>query len=134
MDRTYQLLGTFLLLALIIFIFDYFFIKRKYLKKLVSKKKRSKKNEIENEMTELAYLITKFKLDKSKLPLNNLLIVISLTNACIISIVAVVVMLLDIFIIFQLVIGFILLIALIYSLYELIGRYLVKKGYGKNGF
>jgi len=76
-------------------------------------------------------LINKFKLDKNKLPLNYLLIGISLINSFIISLVSIVVILININVIFQLGIGFILLIALIYSIYELLGRYLVKKGYVK---
>jgi len=66
------------------------------------------------------------------LPLNKLLLGISLINAFIISLVAVVILMLDIHIILQLAIGFILLMALIYSIYELLGRYLVKVGI-KNG-
>ena len=116
----------FIILFVLVFLTDYILIKRKYLKRLngKNKKKRKLKN---NEMTELSYLIGKFKLNKNELNLNKLLLIISLINALIISIVAVVVLMINIHFIFQLVIGFILLIALIYSIYELLGRYLSKE-------
>ena len=82
---------------------------------------------------EIEYLVHKFKLDKKLLPMKKLLLEIAFINALIISFVAVIIMLIDINIILQLIIGFILLMALIYSLYEILGNHLVKKGYGKNG-
>ena len=128
MNRLVEALIIFLILFLIIFVVDYFFIKRRYLKRL-SGKKKSKKNT--NDIIEITYLITKFKLKKEELPLTYLLIIISLINAFIMSLVSVVILLIKINIILQLLIGFILLIALIYSLYELLGRYLIKKGKDK---
>ena len=116
----------FLILLVIIFLVDFWFIKRKYLKKINSKKK-SKKKVKNNELTEIVYLSSKFKLDKNIHNKSSLLMLISFINAFIISLVAVVVLMLDIFVIFQLIIGFVLLVALIYSIYELLGRYLVKK-------
>ena len=80
---------------------------------------------------ELSYLIGKFKLDKDKLPIEVLLPVISAINAFIISLVAVVVIATNTYIILQFLIGFILLIALIYALYELLGRFLERRGYTK---
>lgn len=129
MDKLSMIFILFAILLILVFFVDYVFIKRRYLNKINGKKKNKKKSN--NELTELSYLIGKFKLDKDKLPLNILLLIISLINAFIIALVAVVVMLININIIFQLLIGFILLIALIYSIYELLGNYLVKKGYVK---
>lgn len=129
MDKLQAALILFGVLFIIIFLVDYIFIKRKYLKKINSKKKRKKNNEL----TEISYLVGKFKLNKDALPLNKLLVVISLSNAFIISLVAVVVIILNTYIIIQLVVGFILLFALIYAVYELIGRSLERRGYGKNG-
>lgn len=129
MNKLYAALILFLVLFILVFLVDYFFVKRKYLKKANGKKK-VKKNK-NNELTEIAYLIGKFKLNKNDLNLNKLLIVISLINALIISLVAVLVLLINIHIIVQLLIGFILLIALIYAIYELLGRYLVKGGFKK---
>ncbi len=120
----------FLILFIIIFTVDYLFIKRRYLKRLNGKKKRKKKD---NELMELSYLVAKFKLDKSKLPLNKLLVVISLINAFIISIVSVTVLLLDTYTIVRLLVGFVLLMGLIYSLYEILGRILERRGIRKNG-
>lgn len=119
----------FLIIFVIIFLLDYFFIKRRYLKKINGKKKLKKNNEL----TEIAYLIGKFKLDKSKLPMSKLCIVFSIINALIISLVAIVVLIVKTYVVLQLVMGFILLIALIYAIYELLGRYLERRGYGKNG-
>ncbi len=120
----------FLILFLLIFMVDYLFIKRRYLKRLNGKKKKKKKD---NELMELSYLIVKFKLDKSKLPLNKLLVIISLINAFIISIVSVTVLLLDTYTIVRLLVGFVLLMGLIYSLYEILGRILERRGFSKNG-
>ena len=130
MERLKAALILFAILFFIVFLVDYLFIKRKYYKKITGKNKSKKKNK-DNELMELSYLVAKFNLDKSKLVLHSLLITISLINAFIISLVAIVVIIININIILQLLIGFVLLLALIYSIYELLGRYLVKKGFGK---
>ena len=132
MSRLEAALIIFGLLFIIIFIVDYFFIKRKYLKRLYDKRKKKRKKN--NELMEISYLVSKFNLDKDKLNLKKLLILVSMINAFIISFVSVVVMLIRINIILQLFIGFVLLMALIYALYEILGRHLVKKGYGKNEY
>ena len=129
MSKELAALIFFGILFVIIFFFDYFFVKRRYLKRLNGKKKKKKNNEL----TEIVYLVNKFNLDKNSLNKNKLCIVFSLINAFIISLVAVVVLLIDTYIVLQLLIGFILLIALIYAMYELLGRYLERRGYGKNG-
>jgi len=132
MNKIEAALILFGILFVIIFLVDFLVIKRGYLKKTNgSKKGRKSKKKKNNELTEISYLISKFNLDKEKLPLNKVLIVISLINALIISFVAIMVIVINIHIILQLIIGFILLIALIYALYEILGRYLVKKGFGK---
>lgn len=123
MNKLQASLYLFLILLIIIFLIDYVFIKRKHLKETTGKKKNKK----DSELIEILYLSGKFNLEKNKLNTNGLLIGISFINAFIISLVAVVVLMLNIYILFQLLIGFILLIALIYSIYELLGRYLVKK-------
>ena len=128
MDKLEAMLILFGFLFIVIFLVDYLFVKRRYLKRLNNKNKNKKKKEI----TEIAYLVGKFKLDKRDLPINKLLIIISIINAFIISLVAVVVLLINSYIIIQFVVGFILLIGLIYSIYELLGRYLMKVG-NKNG-
>ena len=120
----------FIIIFLLVFMIDYLFIKRRYLKRLNKGKKKKKKD---NELMELSYLIIKFKLDKNKLPLNKLLVVISLINAFIISIVSVTVLILDTYIIIKLLVGFALLMGLIYSLYEILGRVLERRGMVKDG-
>ena len=126
MDKKLAALILFGILFVSIFIIDYLFIKRRYLNKIRKNKKRKK-----DELTEISYLVGKFKLDKNQLPLNKILIIISLINAFIISLVAVVVLLLNTNIILELIVGFILLIALIYAIYEIYGRYLESRY--KNG-
>lgn len=111
------------ILFLIIFLLDYLFIKRSYLRK-ISKGKKKKKT---NELTEIAYLVGRFKLDKQKLNLSRLLVIISLINSFIISLVAVVVLIINVHVVFQLLIGFVLLMTLIFAMYEILGQYLVKK-------
>lgn len=128
MNRLKLALILFIILFILTFLIDYLFIKRPYLYRLLGKKKTKKKN---NELMEISYLKGKFKLDKHRLPMKNLLIGISFLNALIISLVAVVVILIKLPIILQLIIGFALLLSLIYSIYELLGRSLVKKGYDK---
>ncbi len=118
----------FLILLVIVFLVDYLFIKRRYLRRV--KKKKNKKNK---ELTEIVYLVSKFNLDKNKLPMPLLLFIISLINAFIISLVAVVVILSNTYVVLELLLGFILLFALIYAIYELLGRYLERRGYSKNG-
>lgn len=111
------------ILFLIIFLLDYLFIKRSYLRK-ISKGKKKKKT---NELTEIAYLVGRFKIDKQKLNLSKLLVIISLINSFIISLVAVVVLIINVHVVFQLLIGFVLLMTLIFAMYEILGQYLVKK-------
>ena len=130
MNRTVAGLIVFGIIFGCVFGVDYFFIKRRYLKKLKNgdsdNKRRKKKNNGNDDLMEIGYLVNKFKLDKSKLPLKRLLVEISLINAFIIVLVSVVVLVLDIYTIFKLLIGFVLLFALIYAIYELLGRHLVK--------
>lgn len=122
MDYLYYLIY-FIVVFIIIFLCDYLIMKKPYL----NKKKKKK----DNEVFELTYIVSKFKLDKSKLNIKRCLIEFSLMNAFIISFTVVVLYILDLFIIWQFLIGFILLVGLIYSIYEIYGNILVKKGYIK---
>ncbi len=94
---------------------------------LKSKLKRKK----EKTIGEISYLIRKFHLDVRKIDYWKMILPISLINAFIISFVATVIMLFPVNMIWQLLIGFVLLFFLIYAIYEIYGRHLVKK-YGKN--
>lgn len=80
---------------------------------------------------EVNYLVGKFKLDIKKIDYWKIILPISIINSFIISFVTTFITALPIDMIWQLMIGFVLLFALIYSLYELLGRHYVKKGYRK---
>ena len=92
---------------------------------LNKKKKKYKKSEI----TEVKYLSLTYGLKKEKLMLPKIILLISIVDAFIISIVFLVVTMLPWAIIWQLLVGFVLLLGLIYSIYGIIGKILVKKGY-----
>ena len=107
----------FLIVFLVIFVINY----------ISSLKKIKKKKKLEL----VDYLVTRFKLSPKKIKARKMVLTISLINAFIISSVATCITMLDISFIWQFMIGFVLVFALIYSLYEIYGRYLVNKGYGK---
>jgi uncharacterized membrane protein YfcA len=88
--------------------------------------RKVKKKKYDN-IGEMTYLINKFKLDKNKINYKKEIIYITLINSFIISSVGVFVTCLDIAIVLQLLIGFCMLFALIYALYEIYGRHLQKK-------
>ncbi len=125
MERLKAGIIVFSVIFIVIFVIDYFFIKRRYLKNIKKKKKNKK------DLMEINYLVNKFKLNKESLPMNNLLVIISIINAFIISIVYVTLLAFDTYLIIKFIIGFFLLIALIYAMYELLGRYLERNM--KNG-
>ena len=76
---------------------------------------------------ELNYLLKKFNLDRKKLPVRKMLLVFSLLDAFIMAFTASFITALPVSTVFQMLIGFVLLFALIYALYEIYGRHLVKK-------
>ncbi len=76
---------------------------------------------------EMNYVIKKFKLDRKKINYKKEIRIIALLDSFIIASVGTFVTSLDIMIILQLGLGFILLFALIYSLYEIYGRHLKNK-------
>ncbi len=105
----------YVILFLIIYIVNYVF---DYLK--------IKKNKTDNIMI-TSYIIKKFKVDKNKINFRKELKWMTLINSFIITSVGTFVAWLDTYIIVQLGLGFVLLFMLIYSLYEIYGRHLVKK-------
>ena len=107
----------FLVVFLIVFVVNY----------LTSVKKIKKRKKLEL----VDYVVVRFKFSSKKIKARKMVLTISLINAFIISSVATCITMLDISFIWQFMIGFVLVFALIYSLYEIYGRYLVKKGYGK---
>jgi len=105
---------------LIIFLFYFLVLNRMKLKK-----------QNYNKIGEINYLIKKFNLDSHKINYRLVANIVALINAFIIAFVCVVISLIDIAFIWQMLIGFVLLFSLIYALYEIFGRILVKKGWGK---
>lgn len=110
----------FFIFAILIFIFDYVFVLKR---KLKSKKF---KNE---EIMEISYLINKFNLDTNKVLYKPMCLYCALFNGFIISGVGTVIHNIKLNYGFRFLIGFVLLFGLIYSVYEIYGRILIKKGW-----
>lgn len=113
---------------LIVFLVDYYLINKRKLAliKNKGKTKKGKQKKIKS-IGEIDYLIIKFKLNKKKLNEERMIIYISLINSFIISVVSSVVMLMPLKLMWLMLIAFVLLFCLIYSLYEIYGRHLKKK-------
>lgn len=105
----------FFLVLYIIFYIIFYIINYKNLK---SKKK---------DVRELDDLVKRFKIDKNKVNYKNEILYVSLINSFIVSSVGTFVTYLDVANVFKLAIGFVLLLALTYSLYEIYGRILKRK-------
>ncbi len=118
----------FVILMIIVFLVDYYLInkKRLYLITNKGKNKKGKNKKIKN-IGELDYLIMKFKLDKKKINQNKAIFWIAIINSFIISSVSCVIMLIPLKLMWQMLIAFALLFALIYSIYEIYGRHLKKE-------
>ena len=111
----------FLVAFLVVFLIDYYILC----------KKKTKKKRVDKLTSEGDYLIRRFNLDINKINLKMFNFHISIINAFIISFVTTVISTTNLHIIIQLSIGFVLLFALIYSMYEIYGRH-IKKKWGKN--
>ena len=120
-----------LILFVLIFLVNYLLVFKKGYDNIKKQKKKKKNKKIEDFMG-LSYLIPKFSLDVNKLNLNYVFLMVSLIDAFIISIVFFVIASIPWSIGFSMLLGFVLLFGLIYSLYELLGRSLVKKGWSKD--
>lgn len=118
----------FIVLFIIVFLVDYFLINKRKLDLIKNKgiTKKGKKKKIKN-ISEIDYLTTKFKLKEKELDMDGMIIIISLINAFIISIVSSIVMLMPFAIMWQMIVAFALLFGLIYCLYEIYGRHLKHK-------
>ena len=114
---------------IIVFIVDYFLILLPKCKIINGKKTKKKDKKVY--IVELQYLINRFNLDIKKIDLDYVIKWIAFINAFIIALTSSVIMLIPWHMIFQLLVGFVLLLGLIYSLYEIYGRHLVKKGWKK---
>ena len=107
----------FMIVFLVNFIMDLIKIKKRKFKKI----------------GEIQYLVNKFNLDINKIKYKTTSLTISLINAFIIATVTTIDSFLDAIMAIQLLCGFVLLFVLIYMLYEIYGRILIKKGYKKKG-
>ncbi len=118
----------FIVLFIVVFLVDYFLINKRKLTLIKNKgvTKKGKKKKIKN-ISEIDYLSAKFKLKQKDLDRDKMIIIISLINAFIISIVSSVIMLMPFAIMWQMIIAFALLFGLIYALYEIYGRHLKHK-------
>ena len=122
MEKVLTNLIFFFVLTLLIFLVDYF----------VVFKKRLKSKKIKNtDILEINYLIGKFQLDPNKILYKPLSLYCALINGFIISFTVTVISNIKVHMIFQLLIGFVMLFGLIYSVYEIYGRILIKKGWQK---
>jgi len=93
-------------------------------------KRRLKKESIK-QMGEISYIVGKFKLNQKKINLKSIVITIGFINAFIIGFVSMIVAMIPLHVIWQFAIGFVLLFALVYSLYEIYGRILISLGWNK---
>lgn len=118
----------FIALLIIVFLVDYYLINKRKLNLIKNKgvTKKGKKKKIKS-ISEIDYLKAKFKLDEKKLDKDKMIITISFINAFIISLVSSIVMLMPFAIMWQMIVAFVLLFGLIYSLYEIYGRHLKRK-------
>ena len=107
-----------------------FFYFRNVLKLANQKKKRKKDSEI----IEVKYLCITNDIDRNKLLSNKMMIVFSIINAIIVDFVFIIVMLIKVPIFVRFIIGLVLFLGLIYSIYGILGKYLLKRGYGINEY
>lgn len=123
-----QAIYIFLILMLVVFLVDYYLINKRKLTLIRNKglNKKGKQKKV-NSIGEMDYLVSKFKLNKKKLNEDSMILWISLINSFIISVVSSVLMLMPFKLMWLMLIAFVLLFCLIYSLYEIYGRHLKKK-------
>ena len=88
---------------------------------------RKVKKKKQDSIGELNYVVKKFKLDKKRINYKKEIRVVALLDSLIIASVGTFVTSLEIAIFLQLGLGFILMLALIYALFEIYGRHLVNK-------
>lgn len=91
------------------------------------------KKEKYTKISELVLLTRKFNLDKKKMNYKECLNGVAIINAFIIAFTVTIIDLLKVPIVFCMIVAFVMLTALIYSLYMLYGRYLSKKWGKKDG-
>ena len=97
---------------------------------LILNRKRKNYKEGKKQM-EIEYLVKKFNLDMRKTDYNTLKWATSFINPFIISVTFVAIIYIDSFVL-SLILGFIIMMLLIYGIYEILGRILKKKEGNKN--
>ena len=85
------------------------------------------KKEKYTKISELTFIVSKFKLDKKKMDYRKCLNGVAIINAFIISFTITIIDLLPIDIMFKLSVAFVMLMGLIFSLYMIYGKHLQKK-------
>jgi hypothetical protein len=123
------------LLFLFIFTFAFAFLGRLilYMVSKMNKKGKKKKKRNDGIAIEIKYLCTKFKLDEKKLDNKVFASIMSFIDALIISGTLTLVVMITDNLIFELFLGLIIVIVLIYVINEILGRILKRKGFEKNG-
>ncbi len=107
----------FMLIYIPVFLIDFLIIKGRKLRKKTKNKK----------IDEIDFITRKHKIDMSKFNIRKVSLVLCLINAFIISFVGTIVTSINIAYYYQLLIAFVLVFSLIYSLYEIYGRILKSK-------
>lgn len=97
---------------------------------VINRKKKSYKDA--TKQMDILYLVNKFKLNTKKTKYNTMKWITNIINPLIISITFIIVTNIKSFIL-GIMIGFLVMMMLIYSIYEIIGRILKKKEFDKNG-
>lgn len=90
-------------------------------------RRQMKKKDFE-EIIEIKYLVSRFKIRILKEDYKKTLFITSVVNGFIIGITSVIIIMLDLGFIWQFLVGFVILLALIYLCYEILGIILKKKG------
>jgi len=122
----------FIVVFLIVFVFCNFI--GPYINVKKKKKKTTNKNSDEFKYTnECKLMIIRYNLDEKKVDMKKLLMWTSLCNAFVISLTSTIICNIPLKMYFQLAIGFIILILLVYATFEIVGRQLNKKWGKKNG-
>ncbi len=111
------------ILGIIIYLVDFYILLKPKLNLKVKKKNKKKKTEI----MEVDYLVRKFGIPKEYLLNVRIFKKMAIINAFIISLVSTIIMFLPIHMSLQFLVGFALLFGLIYSLYEILGRSIIKE-------
>ena len=129
MDNTVEFNIYFFLIVFIILFIAIYIIYCNNLNKIL--KNKSKRNKKEYEIMEVNYLTVRKNIDKSKLLNKKHMIIIATLDSIIIATVSTVINFVNLHILWQLSIGFVLLFLLIYAIYDIYGNILISKGYEK---